>query len=89
MARPQLQFNTRSLFAIVFFVALALAAMRDIEASISSNPPDPMRMIICLCLIGGCSFGISGLVVGWPVRGFLFGFCLVGLVIAALTFAAG
>jgi hypothetical protein len=58
----------------VSFIAVALACLRNaVEAMASSATVDGVRFVAAVCIGCACCFGISGIVVGWPIRGFMFG----------------
>ncbi|HVV73536.1 MAG TPA: hypothetical protein VHI52_18830 [Verrucomicrobiae bacterium] len=77
MAKTKIQFSTKALLGIVSYIAVALACLRTLFEPVGLPPLDIVRVVAAVCIGCGCCFGISGIVVGWPIRGFIFGL-LVG-----------
>jgi hypothetical protein len=83
MATTRIQFGTKALLGTVMYAAVALGCLRNAFDTMASPPADVVRLVGAVWIGFACCFGISGIVVGWPVRGFLFGL----LISAAAIFA--
>jgi len=85
MAKQKVQFGTKAFLGVVSLAAIAMGAMRQAVEAMNPLSGSVIRFAIAVCLMCGCCFGISGFVVGWPVRGFLFGL----IVVPVALYAAG
>jgi hypothetical protein len=87
MAKPRVQFGTKAFLGVISLVAVALGALRQIYEVVAFHPAySGTRLIVAVCIICGCCFGISGFVVGWPIHGFLFGLACGALAILAVLY---
>lgn len=87
MSRPRIQFGTKAFLGVTSMIAISLGAMRQIYDVCAFDPPNAAaRFIASLCILTGCCFGISGFIVGWPIRGFLFGLAFGGIAILAVLY---
>ncbi|HEV3021133.1 MAG TPA: hypothetical protein VGX76_01650 [Pirellulales bacterium] len=88
MAGHRIQFGTKALLGIVSYIAVMLACLRAPFEPVGSPSLRVVRFVAAVCIGCGCCWGISGIVVGWPVRGFIFGLLVgAGLIFALFMFA--
>jgi hypothetical protein len=81
----KIQFGTKALLGIMSYIAVILACLRSLVQPVGIPPLDIVRVVAAVCIGCGCCWGIPGIVVGWPVRGFIFGL-LVGAVLIFVFF---